>query len=402
MNFYTICMNMRDSDPAQTWTTTIAVGFDLWHSAFGHQIVQGIRAYADEHAKWQLRPSPLAALGAPSHPAEPPSLGAIAQLQAQPEPHLLDVTIPVVVVGIGAIRFGHDRPAVIADYEAMGRRAAEDLGTRGMSSLALFCADRPEAVDIDLIERGFVVEAEAYGVPVAVHRAAPRSDAEGTAGYNAEVSELGCFLAKLPKPIGLACRGTPYGWRALAACRRSHLGVPNDVAVLAIGDNTFTCEIARPTLSSITIDQFGVGYTAAKLLHQQLEGERVPDRTFVSFDLISRQSTDHLAVADADVKLVLAYIRDHLSEDLTVERLAEVAAVSRSTLLHRFREELGRSPSEEVRRQRIAAALTMIRFTDTPLTTVARQTGFGQQAALGRTVKQVTGKTPLQVRREHR
>jgi LacI family transcriptional regulator len=67
----------------------------------------------------------------------------------------------------------------------------------------------------------------------------------------------------------------------------------------------------------------------------------------------SRQSTETLAIRDADLAAALAFIRSHAAEPIDVGDVLRAVPVSRRLLERRFQHVLGRTPGKEIRRVRI-------------------------------------------------
>jgi AraC family transcriptional regulator len=83
-----------------------------------------------------------------------------------------------------------------------------------------------------------------------------------------------------------------------------------------------------------------------------------------------------------------------LAADLTVERLADVAGLSPSSLARRFRDEAGTTPWRYVMERRVERARRLLATTDRSLASIAFDTGFYDQAHLTRTFKRLEGVTP--------
>lgn len=96
------------------------------------------------------------------------------------------------------------------------------------------------------------------------------------------------------------------------------------------------------------------------------------------------------------------YLQAHFAERLTLEDLAEVAQVSRSTLAHRFRARMHCTPMAYQRQLRVEAALRLLRTTDRPLRDIAMEVGFADAFHLSRIVKAETGQAPSSIRRQGR
>ena len=103
----------------------------------------------------------------------------------------------------------------------------------------------------------------------------------------------------------------------------------------------------------------------------------------------------------ADRRLVRAidYVETYLDHDLSVDELARVATMSRSTLARAFRASTGEAVWAYVRRRRAERARELLATTTLPIAEVARRCGFASQPHLTRVFKAVFGITPGSVRR---
>ncbi len=99
---------------------------------------------------------------------------------------------------------------------------------------------------------------------------------------------------------------------------------------------------------------------------------------------------------------LLTWIVEHLREDLSVEALADRAAVSPRTFARRFRSETGTTPHAWVTRQRVFRAEELLEGTDLSVDQVADAVGFGNAAALRHHFAQVRGISPARYRRTFR
>lgn len=86
---------------------------------------------------------------------------------------------------------------------------------------------------------------------------------------------------------------------------------------------------------------------------------------------------------DADTLApVLAWIPEHLEEDLSVESLARRALMSPRTFARRFREETGTTPHAWVTHQRVLVAEQLLEETSLGIDQIAARVGFSNAAAL--------------------
>ncbi|WP_165423407.1 helix-turn-helix domain-containing protein [Ktedonosporobacter rubrisoli] len=98
----------------------------------------------------------------------------------------------------------------------------------------------------------------------------------------------------------------------------------------------------------------------------------------------------------------LKHIRDfilaHLSQDLSLETLAQQVGFSAYHFARVFRQATGESPHQFVLGQRIEHAKKLLRETDMPLTLVALESGFASQSHLNQAFKRRLNLTPRSYR----
>jgi LacI family transcriptional regulator len=280
-------------------------------------------------------------------------------------------------------------PMILNDNVAVGRMAAQHLADRGFRRLAYYGVRGERWSELRL--RGVEAVAKAR---VPVH--APRGK------WEASQERLKRWLLGLPRPLGLVAANDIHGLRALDACRRAGLAVPEQVAVVGADDDAELCELSDPPLSSVTFNPERVGYEAAALLDRLMAKRPAPRGPLrvPPLGVSTRQSTDILAIDDAHVAKAIHYIRRHAFEGITVEDVLEGVPLSRRALEHRFRRRLGRTPKEEIQRLRFDEAKNLLASTDLPLARISERLGFHQPAYLSAVFKKETGKTPARYRRE--
>jgi len=189
-------------------------------------------------------------------------------------------------------------------------------------------------------------------------------------------------------------------WAAVSACQIAGLAVPDEVAIVAAGEDARLFEHTRPPITSVRQDTRAIGWAAAALLDRRMRGETdLPTETLVPpIGIMERASTDIYAFDDADVVWALRYIWDHVADGVTIERVLDHVHVSASTLTRKFRAVLGRTPAEEIKRSRIETARRLVTETRMPLAEVAVASGLGSQSLLTRYIKEATGETPGRLR----
>ena len=105
---------------------------------------------------------------------------------------------------------------------------------------------------------------------------------------------------------------------------------------------------------------------------------------------------------DHDLSDLLAWMQDHLAEDLPVARLARRAHMSERTFARRFRAETGTTPHHWLTWQRVLHAQRLLETTELDVDRVAEQSGFGSAAALRHHFGGRVGTSPQRYRRTFR
>ncbi len=80
------------------------------------------------------------------------------------------------------------------------------------------------------------------------------------------------WLHSLPKPIGVMACSDVRGQQVLSACGQYGLTVPEEVAVVASGNDAMVCELGYPALSSVDTNTRELGMAAAAALERMIAG----------------------------------------------------------------------------------------------------------------------------------
>jgi AraC family transcriptional regulator len=95
---------------------------------------------------------------------------------------------------------------------------------------------------------------------------------------------------------------------------------------------------------------------------------------------------------------VLSYIEANLEGDLSIERMAEIACLSRYHFARAFRQAIGQSPHRYVSAKRLERAKALLMHGDRTLVDIALALSFSSQANFTRAFRQATGRAPGQFR----
>jgi LacI family transcriptional regulator len=374
------------------------------------KIALGVATYSHQHGNWNFHVVQVPVENLPYlawDPLEnPPDLrrwraeGMIAYCSNRKVARAVH-RLKMPVVGIEA-EFGWsdptwDIPYFCTDNEAIGRLGARELIERGLKRLA-FCGIPQTRVTGWSGRRQVAFEqyAREAGVPCSVF---PGNLAAGGNAVRLH-KQLSAWLKSLEKPVGMmAC----YDVRArhiLAACCDLGLLVPEDVAVLGVDNDELLCELTSPPLSSIEQGSRTIGYQAAALLDQLMAGQKAEQLKYViqPEGVVTRRSSDALAIEDPEVAAALRFIRQHACEGIQVHHVVQAVAISRSALAARFKAVIGRTIHAEIQRVQIDRARQLIAATGLPLNQVTRQAGFHYLQHLITIFRRHTGLTPGEYR----
>jgi len=371
--------------------------------AYGRKVLQGIGAYIRQAGPWLVyhRSGELPMRLPPGFRSWRPE-GVIAQLESPAiVAQVRRLGIPVVdVLGIHRVR---GIPRMRDDHAAIGRLAAEYFLERGYKHFAycgtegvFYCEERC---------RSFVHFLQEQGHKVFVYKTRPPADVVGVRNREAagqfDIPGIGRWLRELPRPLAVMAGSDVRAQQVLSACHEEGVAVPEEAAVLGVGNDEVLCHLCAPVLSSIQLNAERIGYEAAALLDRMMRGRRSGKMEFLfpPVGIVSRGSTAELAVADPDLAAALQFIREHYTDAIGVEDVAQYVAMSRSTLQRRFLTCLHRTPHDEILRVRIQRVRELVASTDLPLEKIADLVGYEHLETMCKQFKQKTGYTPGQYRK---
>jgi LacI family transcriptional regulator len=366
--------------------------------ASGRDILRGIARYVREHDPWALYHEPHSLEeSVPAWLKRWRGDGIIARVQSRRMAAMLAATgIPVIdVLGIvPKLPF----PLVHVDDTAIARLAADHLIGRGMRRFGYFGIEGENWSEARYA--GFCTAVAAFQAQVPAYRVS--RDAGGRRSWERAENKLARWVAALPKPSGVLVCSDQRGAQFLEACRRADVVVPDEIAVISVDNDEPLCEVCQPALTSIEPGHQAVGYRAAETLDRFMRSRsEVRMRMFVEpRQVITRGSTDVVAVDDASVGAALRIIREHAHQGIRVDAIAQAVGVSRSVLQRRFRASLKRSLHQELLAARIRHARELLLHTALPLAAVAERAGFKHQEYMGAVFRDRLGRTPAQVREE--
>jgi LacI family transcriptional regulator len=366
-------------------------------TSWGARVIRGIASYAEKHARWHLLIDPRDNEQRSAIPEGWNGDGILARISTRTQlQRIREKKLPVVNVddvfedlpGVGV---------VITDEAERARLALEHLEARGFRKFAYFAPpsnkyskNRGEAFVRTALKRGYEC-----------HEYQPGYRAGRKLGWNEQQRRVNRWLASLPRPIAIFAVDAHNARQLAEICHFGGVRVPDDVAILAGDMDELLCEVSTPPLSSVSVACERIGHDAAAMLHRMMAGAAAPrDGVLIApHGVVSRQSTDVLAIDDPAVVRALRYIRAHAHHGIVVEDILREVPISRRSLEIQFRSYLGRSPAEEIRRVRLERGKQLLGRRELSITEIALACGFSNATRFGVAFRKSFGTTPRAYRK---
>jgi LacI family transcriptional regulator len=361
---------------------------------------QGIVDYARSRG-WRLLDLQCFAMMLPQSLRPDGVLFGLAEEQTPLARRLLRLGVPAVHVQDQALPIRC--PCVMRDRREIGRVAAEHFAERGFRRLAYVRSDTRRGSPDDPTRESFVEHTRRLGASCHVFALQGPGRPITWTRVGIFANRLRNELGRIRMPVGVFTYHDIMATRICHYCDAAGLSVPEQVAVLGLGNDRLICDLAPVPLSSLDPNNYRQGQVAAELLERLMDGEPAPEGPILvpPAGVVARQSTDVLAVPDVTTARALRYLWEHLAKPLNVRIVAEAVGVSRSKLDQDFRRHLNRSVIEELNRKRIERACELLTGTRQSVVSIARQVGFCTEPYLFRVFRKQTGTTPKKYRLAH-
>ncbi len=293
------------------------------------------------------------------------------------------------IVNVANYQHPLNRYTVHSDDTAIGRMAAGYLHSLGFEHFVFF---------------GFV-----DGPRFSLERLNGFRDTLATLGYRSLnirtnlgtlLQEIKAGLGDIPRPAALFTSLDSYGYLLWGQMRLYGISVPEEVAVLGVDNDELANAFSSYELSTIEQDTHAIGYRAMALLDTGKRSAKGERRRFLvpPARLVRRGSTNAASVSDWLVLRALRVIRDAAHQPLSVDTVASMLHTSRRTLQRRFRDVLGSTVQEQIRRAKLRRAERLLQQTDTPVEQVAFSCGFDYPRRMRNLFRDYHGVTPTEYR----
>jgi LacI family transcriptional regulator len=366
-------------------------------TSWGRLVIRGIANYAEKHCLWHLLIDPRDHEQRSALPEGWPGDGIIGRIASRLQAdQIKQWRLPAVNVDDLFDDLPHVA-SVLTDETARAELALEHLLARGFRCFAYFAppshrytSRRGEAFEVAVESRGYEC-----------HMYRPGYRPSRRISWLEQQRRVARWLTSLPRPVAVFAVDAYHARQLAEVCHFSEVRVPDDVAILAGDSDDLLCGVATPPLSSVTLACERIGYEAATLLHEMLQGAKPPAAPVLvaPHGVISRQSTDLLAIDDPLVVHALRYIQAHAHHGLNVQDILREVPISRRSLEIQFKSYLGRSPAEEIRRVRLERGKHLLGSREMSITEVALACGFSNATRFGIAFRSCFGTTPRSYRK---
>jgi LacI family transcriptional regulator len=345
-------------------------------------------------------------------PSDIPFDGIIARATEKLAHRAAHLQIPLVNVWYSSpIR---DRvPGVFPDRSAVGRMCAEHLISRGLHTFAALGTIDDQAQNLEVaVFRSTLAEA-GFDCTLAF---TPMHAQASFAQWRRTQQVIVKWMDTWQRPVGVYIAPIDLSRCVTQICHARGWNVPGEVAIITSDNEQTICEMPQPTLTSIDVGYERVGYEAARLLdHLMLvrdeakvaKGAAIPERNVEHVflppqGLVVRESTDFVAVNDAETAAALEFISTHSHLPIRVADVARAVAMEERTLQLRFRKFLNRPVADEIRRVRLERAKRELTQSDRSLAEIARSVGFREPQRMYDVFVRELGVSPSQYRKDRR
>ncbi len=365
---------------------------------FGRQLITGISRYSRFNGPWSFYKEPTDLKSSiPNLTSWKPDGMIMRDTLITKE--LLKLKIPTIFAPHG-FDYPNNLPVIITDSSSIAGLVSKHFIEKGFTNLA-FCGfddiqwseDRKKYFNKFNDDAGF--KTHNYILP----KKSKKQD------WGNEQGHVCKWVRDLPKPVGIFACNDDRGQYILEVCKLIGLKVPEDVAVVGVDNDPMVCEFGDPPLSSVALNIESAGYEAAKLLDRMMNtGKKMIGRQIIatSSHIVQRQSSDILAVGDADVALAIQYIKENAKNKLHINDIVEATNISRRTLEKRFRKTIRRSIYNEIQHVRIEFISKLLIETELPISQITSLFNFTDIEHVSRFFKKEKGVSLREFRKIHR
>ncbi len=341
---------------------------------YDHRLLQGIATYATEH-RWHLAAHSI--IHEKVIPWGWEGDGVLAWLAAGD-----DLAHFVASVNKPTVDFSMRRPHlpfahVVQDHEKTGQLVAEHFLSRGLRHFRFYS----DSENWSQVERGegFTRALSAAGYKCEWWRW--RGTSEQGSGHSQWLRRRAWLLAQIQaseKPIAVFAANGSLAVEVQELCLSANVSVPGEVSIVGVDDYLLSVGPVNRSISGVDTNLEEEGYQGAALLDRMMRGAKMPAKPvrIAPAQVITRKSSDILAVNHVGVSRGLHFIAEHFADTISVDDVARAAGMSRRGLHQAFREHLGCTPGDKIRQVRLDLAKRLLAEGNDKIELIARRCGY--------------------------
>ncbi len=367
-------------------------------------LLKGIANYSNLHGPWQFHRN------IPYLPNNEDLPGEIIRLWnpdaliiRESSPHiydeLLELDLPIVYFPTTVPRPGVCN--VVVDDYTVGQLAARHLYENGLRNFA-FCGMNELFFWSERRCKGFCQEIENRGCSVSIFESPEGGE---FLNWKKDFTTLQNWLAELPDKTGVLVCTDDFSLLVQEACIAAGRSIPDEIALIGVGNDEAVCELATTPLSSIKLNTERAGYDALNYISKQLKHEKghrkstTQDITVSPLEVVSRKSSDAAETRDTVVSETISYIKQNVNFAIGVEDVVAKVKLSRRALYNRFKAETGQTIYSFIRNQRLDHFTRILLETNLTISEIAYSMGYESDTNVARLFKKAKGLTPAAYRR---
>ena len=361
-----------------------------------HKVYAGVKEYTEKNTEWTLVWDPFPELKLSEDSTKPYYNGLIGRCDFDTYKIAKKYDIPI--VNTWFFNKIQGLPSVLVDFEKTGEAAAENLIKRGFRNFISFTyRNDPSA---KAYNQGASSVLKNYDIKLQTCYS-PRDIEKNKSSWQKINDDFKGWIKNWEFPTAIMTASCELGPKISTFCSENGLRIPEDVVILSSGNDPAYCEGFSPTISSIDIDYFKIGYEAAHLLDCKIKGEVLEEEVIYipPAGIAPRESTDSYAIQDKHVKEALRFIADNFEKNLCVDDIVNQVPISRRSLEKRFMKSLGRTMFDEMNRLKIETMKRLLLESEANIKDISQLAGFSSPQQMRRSFINSTGLSPIEFRK---
>lgn len=273
-------------------------------------------------------------------------------------------------------------PCVMADFESMGEAAVAACIENGVQSIGYVGPEGPT---------GSLRLGEAFS------QAGSRHGMKVGRCSNFSSSLMRGFLKSLTLPAGVLCSSDHLAHLVLLAAREEGLRIPQDLAVIGVGNSRMESLQAGVGISSFELPLEEIGRQAGGLMASLLQGNASTSGATITVQSRLHQRESSLR-SGSRAERALAYLNSNPNLSISVGELARMAGMSRRSFEMAVSLKCGFSPGAMLKKMKRDRAERLLGGTNRSVSEIARDCGYSELAVFSAAFKRWTGKSPRDFR----